>query len=132
MAGTVRKGVEEKLVTPSWTTVSTLGKVIPNYGVTHLAMDGTTVNEVYILDAPVEGVRKTIHVSGTTVSSAKTLTIRANATSAGAVSFGPVFADALSYGVSSAANQDGSVELVGINSTRWAIVSARATTVTTV
>ena len=129
--GTPRRGGGESLVSPSWSTATTVAKIIPNYGATHITFDGTTVNEKYILDAPVEGVRKRIVVSGTTVSSAKTLTIQANATSAGAVSFGPIAADALLYQVSSSANADGGIELLGINSTRWAIVSARATTVTT-
>ena len=110
---------------------STFAGLIPNYGATYLVFDGTTVNEAYVLQAPTEGVSKTIHVTGTTVSSAKTLTVRANDSSAGAVSFGQTFSDLLSWNVSSSANADGAIELVGINSTRWSIVSSRATTVTT-
>jgi hypothetical protein len=128
--GTVRRGVGSKLVDAAWSTRSTVGKLIPNYGVTHIGMDGTTVAEIYILDAPDEGVEKKIFVHGTTVSSAKTLTIRANPTSAGAVKIERT-ADVLSFNVSSAAAIDSAVHLVGVNSTKWGIVSVRATTVST-
>jgi hypothetical protein len=128
--GTVRKGVGSKLVDAAWSTRSTVGKLIPNYGVTHISLDGTTVAETYILDAPDEGVEKKIFVTGTTVSSAKVLTIRANPTSAGAVKIERT-ADALLFNVSSAAAVDGGIHLVGVNSTKWAIVASRATTVST-
>lgn len=131
MARTVRRGVEDKLVTAAWSTRSTVGKLIPNYGVSYFALDGTTVAETYILDTPAEGVTKRIVVSGSTVASTKVLTIRANPTSAGAVKFDLVGNDALAYNVASGTAVDGAVTLIGQNSTRWLIVSARATTVTT-
>jgi hypothetical protein len=128
--GTIRKGVETKLVTASWSTRSTVGKLIPNYGVTHLAMDGTTVNEIFILDAPVEGVEKKIFVQGATVATTKTLSIRSNPTSAGAVKY-ETLSDVLSYNVTSGAAVDGAIHLIGVNTTKWGILSARATTVST-
>jgi hypothetical protein len=128
--GTIRKGVETKLVTAAWSTRSTVGKLIPNYGVTHLAMDGTTVNEIFILDAPVEGVEKKIFVQGATVATTKTLSIRSNPTSAGAVKY-ETLSDVLSYNVTSGAAVDGAIHLIGVNTTKWGILSARATTVST-
>jgi hypothetical protein len=132
MGKTVRRGGGDKLVSAAWSTRSTVGKLIPNYGVTYLALDGTTVNETFILDSPDEGVQKRIIVSGSTVASTKTLTIRSNPTTVAGVSYDLVGNNALVYGVTSAAAIDGAITMVGLNSTRWGIISVRATTVTSI
>lgn len=88
---------------------------IPNYGVSVLT--GTTA-KTYVLDAPVEGVRKTIFV-GATVSTA---TVVRGATASGqTVTFNSTGGNTI---LTFAATVDKCIELMGISSTEWRIINS--------
>jgi hypothetical protein len=107
-----RRGTVNKFVTiPAVIGVTSVVVQIPNYGVTDVS---TFAAGEYVLDAPEEGVEKTIiSVSGTSVAR-----VIRSATD-GAVKFG----NALTSIVYGASTIDMCITMVGVNSTRWAITS---------
>jgi hypothetical protein len=107
-----RRGTVEKFNSLQVPAVSSLVSVIPNYGVTDVS---TWAAGEYVLDAPEEGVEKTIlSVSGTSVARV----IRS------ATSSGVKFANGLTSLVFGQTTVDVSITMVGVNSTRWCVTSA--------
>jgi hypothetical protein len=107
-----RRGSGDKFVTlPSVTGVSSTRVVIPNYGVTDLS---TWAAGDWVLDAPEEGVQKTlISVSSTSVARVIRMATDASvklSNSGTQITFG-------------ASTIDQCVVLRGVNSTRWCIES---------
>ena len=100
-------------IPPSAISGSTGGIVnLPNYGLTVLDTSGE-----YVLDAPVEGVVKRLIVtSGTSINQ-----IIVRASTGVAVKFNNDGATQIAF--TAATTIDRSVELIGINSTRWAVVN---------
>jgi hypothetical protein len=96
--------------------VSSLVSVIPNYGITDMS---TWAAGEYVLDAPEEGVRKTIiSVSGTSVARV----VRS------ATDSSVKFANGLTSLVFGQTTIDVAISMVGVNSTRWCITSANPVT----
>lgn len=108
-----RRGSGDKFVTiPIVTGVSSTNVAIPNYGVTDLS---TFAAGDWVLDAPEEGVQKTLlSVSSTSV--ARVIRMATDA----AVKVGPGQATQITF---SASTLDQCVVLRGVNSTRWCIES---------
>ena len=110
-----RRGVEEKLIAAGSTGNSTQN--IPNHGVTRIA---ATAAANYVLDAPAEGVRKVVVVTGA-ISTNGAVTVQGSTDAAAAVKFNSTatqFTVTASTGVLPIAG----VELVGISSTLWGVV----------
>lgn len=128
---TLRRG-EAKLEINTGTTGSSASTAagIRNYGVT--VLPGSPVNE-YILDAPVEGVVKTIVCSNAASSLNDSVRVKTSIgiSSVGNVSVGvaPGTASVLSMG-SSASTAQPSITLVGRNSTHWDIIANTGVTFT--
>jgi hypothetical protein len=112
-----RRGNLNKFVTPAPVIgVTSLVIQVPNYGVTDVS---TWAAGEYILDAPEEGVEKTIiSVSGTSVAR-----IIRTATDASVK-----LANGLTSLVFGQTTVDVSITMVGVNSTRWCITSAAPVT----
>jgi hypothetical protein len=107
-----RRGNSEKFNSLQVPAVSSLVSVIPNYGITDMS---TWAAGEYVLDAPEEGVRKTIiSVSGTSVARV----VRS------ATDSSVKFANGLTSLVFGQTTVDVSISMVGVNSTRWCITSA--------
>jgi hypothetical protein len=107
-----RRGASVKFNTLQVPAVSSVRVVIPNYGITDMS---TFAAGEYVLDAPEEGVVKTlISVSGTSVARV----VRS------ATSDGVKFANGLTSIVFGQTTVDVSITMVGVNSTRWCITSA--------
>jgi hypothetical protein len=106
-----RRGNSVKFNTVQVPASSSTVIAIPNYGITDVS---TFAAGEYVLDAPEEGVRKTlVNVSGTSAAR-----IIRSATD-GAVKFG----NALTSIVYGGTTVDTCIVLVGINSTRWCVES---------
>jgi hypothetical protein len=111
-----RRGASVKFNSLQVPAVSSLVSVIPNYGVTDMS---TWAAGEYVLDAPEEGVVKTIiSVSGTSVARV----VRS------ATDSGVKFANGLTSLVFGQTTIDVSITMVGVNSTRWCITSANPVT----
>jgi redox-sensitive bicupin YhaK (pirin superfamily) len=111
----LRRGVEEKLVAANTTGNSTFN--IPNHGVTRLAV---TAAANYALDAPAEGVKKVIIVTGA-ITTNGAVTIQGSTNASAAVKFG-ASATQITVTASTGVLPIAGVELLGINSTLWGIV----------
>lgn len=119
MARTLRRGVEEKLVTGGSTGAGTI--TIPNYGNTRLA--ASTAAEVYVLGAPEEGVEKRIMITGVTTASTSVIVATVRGSTGTSVKFGGASQTQFTVTVTSAAAPSvAGVNLVGINSTLWGVV----------
>jgi hypothetical protein len=111
-----RAGNIEKFVGPTVTAASSTIIAIPNYGVTNVS---TFATGDYVLDAPEEGVKKTLFcVSSTSIPVIVRLSTGAS------VKAGHTAATQIILGLTTI---DSAIELVGVNSTRWAILSMTAT-----
>ncbi len=101
-------------ITPPTAISGSTGGIInlPNYGVTVLDTSGE-----YVLDAPVAGVVKRLLVTSAT--SINQIIVRASTGTA--VKFNNDGATQIAF--TAATTIDRSVELIGINSTRWAVVN---------
>lgn len=116
---TLRRGVEEGLVSAGSTGAGSI--TMPNYGVSRIA--ATTVAESYVLDAPAEGVRKQILITGVTTASTSVIVATVRGSTGTSVKFGNATATQISVTVTSAAAPSiAGVDLVGINSTLWGVV----------
>lgn len=111
-----RSGEVKKLVTPLVSASSTLA-VIPNYGITDIS---TYAAGDYVMDAPVEGVDKTIVWASS--SSAAVVVRMSTGTS---VKVGHTAATQITFGLTTC---DCAARLVGLNSTRWALVNMTIST----
>lgn len=116
---TLRRGVEEELVSAGTTLATAI--TMPNYGNSHIT--ATTVAEVYVLDAPAEGVRKSIMITGVTTASTSVVVATVRASTGTTVKFGSATATQFTVtATSGAAPSPCGVDLVGINSTLWGVV----------
>jgi hypothetical protein len=108
-----RRGGGDKFVTLATVIgVSSVVVQIPNYGVTDVS---TWAAGDYVMDAPEEGVEKTI-VSVTGTSAARIIR--------SATDSSVKFANGLTSLVFGASTVDMSITMVGVNSTRWCVTSA--------
>lgn len=129
---TFRRG-EQKSAYVGATAGSSTSKVatIPNYGIT--VLPGSPVG-VYVLDAPAEGVMKTIVCSNAASSGDDSVRVYTSpgASTLGTVSVGVAAATAsvLRMG-SSASSAQPSITLVGKNSTHWDIIANTGVVMTT-
>ena len=100
-------------LTPSAISGSSGGVTsIPNYGLTVLDTSGE-----YVLDAPTEGVHKRLGIiTGTSIT-----TVIVRASTGTGVKFNTDGATQITF--TAATTIDRWVELIGINSTRWAVVN---------
>lgn len=94
-------------------TTGTTRDTIDNYGITEL---DSTVANTYVLAAPVEGVRKTL-ICQTPTSAA--LVVRLTTEAGTSVTVGTTANTRITFN----STAQSVVELVGVNSTRWAVVS---------
>lgn len=111
----------------SGTTGSGTSPSIPNYGVSVLS---ATSSEVFVLQAPVQGVRKTICFAGN--STANNPVVRLS-TATGVVSFFNGATTGLTIMTCAAARSTVScqvVEMIGMNSTSWMILNVFPATTT--
>lgn len=110
-SGTPGSYIEETLAYP--TPASSVGRVqIPNYGFTNLS---TFAAGEYVLDAPVPGVYKTFVWAS---SSSTAVVVRLSTGTS--VKAGHTGATQLTFGLTTT---DGWAQLLGINSTRWAVTN---------
>lgn len=100
------------LVAPTFASSSSTAIQIPNYGVTDLT---TFTAGEYVMDAPDVGVSKTLVWAS---SSSAAVIVRMS--TAQSVKVGNSAATQITFGLSTC---DAAVQLVGLNSTRWALVS---------
>lgn len=105
-----------KFVSPQVVSSSSTAIAIPNYGVTD--MSTWTAGE-YVLDVPEEGVRKILFRGSSTT----TTFVTVRGSTAQTVSFDLAGNTKLQL----VATTDVVIELLGINSTRWAIVNMEPT-----
>lgn len=117
---TLPQGAGQKLQTPRGSTGGTI-QHITNYGMTYIT---NSTAEVYVLDAPAEGVSKIIMLSAGASSAA---VIRANTVGAQTVSFNTTGGNTI---LTVAGTIDRCIELIGINSTQWFIRHTRPSTIT--
>jgi hypothetical protein len=116
---TLRSGVEEELVSAGTTGAGAVA--MPNYGPSRIA--ASTVAEVYVLDAPAEGVRKQVMITGVTTASTSVIVATVRGSTGTTVKFGNATATQFTVTVTSgAAPSIAGVDLVGINSTLWGVV----------
>lgn len=108
------------LVAPVFASSSSTAIQIPNYGITDLT---TFTAGEYVMDAPDTGVTKTLVWAS---SSSAAVVIRMS--TAQTVKVGNSAATQITFGLSTC---DAAVQLVGLNSTRWAVVSATVPTTLT-
>lgn len=102
--------LKTNVLTRGSSTVAT----IPNYGVTVLTTDlGTD----FVLAPPVEGCRKTLIMNQATTG----VLVRCNVAGSTGVIFGSTGPTVIEFDAAG----DKSVELLGINSTQWHIISIR-------
>lgn len=113
----LRRGVEQKLVAANTTGNSTFN--IPNHGVTHITA-AAAAN--YALDAPAEGVRKVIVVTGA-ITTNGAVTVQGSTNAAAAVKFGNATQTQFTVTASTGVLPIAGIELLGINSTLWGVVN---------
>lgn len=127
MAYVETKTVGEIVPISSGTTGAGTAPSMPNYGLSVLS---ATSSEVFVLEAPVRGIRKTIAFAGN--STANNPVVRLS-TATGAVSFFNGATTGLTILTCAAARSTAScqvVELVGINTTSWMITNVFPCTTT--
>jgi hypothetical protein len=118
---TIRSGVVEKLVSAGSTGAGTI--TIPNYGPSRITPTAaSTTAEVWVLDAPAEGVRKQIMVTGLTTASTSTIAVTVRGSTGTTVKFGSSATQMTVTVTSGAVAAIAGVDLVGINSTLWGVV----------
>ena len=111
---TLPQGTGDKLV-PIVGAASSGGPIqISNYGATDLT--GATTGAEYVLDAPSEGVRKTLFRTSSGANDAVVIRMSTGAT----VKVGNQLATQITFN----ATTDLSMSLIGLNSTRWVITAA--------
>lgn len=109
---TPRQGELSKLVTGNVIAASSTAVAIPNYDITDLS---TYAAGDYVMDAPSEGVRKTL-VWASSASAAVVVRL----STATSVKAGHTGATQITFGLTTS---DGCAVLIGLNSTRWAVES---------
>jgi hypothetical protein len=127
MAYRKTKLAAESVSISTGTTGAGTAPSMPNYGISVLS---ATSSEVYVLQAPVQGVRKTICFAGN--STANNAVVRLS-TATGVVSFFNGATTGLTIMTCAAARSTAScqvVEMVGMNSTSWMILNVFPCTTT--
>jgi hypothetical protein len=127
MAYRKTKLAAESVSISTGTTGAGTAPSMPNYGISVLS---ATSSEVYVLQAPVQGVRKTICFAGN--STANNAVVRLS-TATGTVSFFNGATTGLTIMTCAAARSTAScqvVEMVGMNTTSWMILNVFPCTTT--
>ena len=107
-------------------TVDTTAKRVPAWGISYLTTStGATTESVYQMDPPIPGVRKTINFVSTNTG---TNSVHLYTSTGGTINFNSSNGTTMCV-LGSTAGNNVTIELLGINSTMWAMIPTVSTAV---